>query len=81
MTGINSAMMHISKPISEDSGSKLRNPFAIKRDEKYKTIGWRKKGFPLGTVREGDWDIFTYVPWEHKLPFFTLIPREAKYLL
>ena len=62
--------MHISKPISEDFGSKLRNPFAIKWDEKYKTIGWRKKGFPLGTVREGDWDIFTYVPWEHKLPFF-----------
>lgn len=46
-----------------------------------KIIHWRKKGFPLGTVREGDWDIFTYVPWEHKLPFFTLIPREAKYLL
>ena len=54
--------MHISKPISEDSGSKLRSPFAIKWSEKYKTIGWRKKGFPLGTVREGDSDIFTYVP-------------------
>ena len=37
--------------------------------KKYKMIGWRKKGFPLGTVREGDSDIFTYVPGEHKLPF------------
>lgn len=62
--------MHISKPISEDSGSKLRSPFAIKWGEKYKTIGWRKKGFPLGTVREGDSDIFTYVPREHKLLFY-----------
>ena len=61
--------MHISKPISEDSGSKLRNPFAIRLGEKYETIGWRKKGFPWGTVREGNSDIFTYVPWEHKLPF------------
>ena len=30
IAGFIPAMMHISKPISEDSGSKLRNPFAIR---------------------------------------------------
>ena len=65
---------HLQIRISKDSENKFRRWIP-------KTFGWRKKGFPLGTVREGDWDIFTYVPWEHKLPFFTLIPREAKYLL
>lgn len=34
-----------------------------------KRLVGEKRGFPWGTVREGNSDIFTYVPWEHKLPF------------
>ena len=54
---------HLQIRISKDSENKFRRWIP-------KTFGWRKKGFPWGTVREGNSDIFTYVPWEHKLPFF-----------
>lgn len=37
--------------------------------ENMKRLVGEKRGFPWGTVREGNSDIFTYVPWEHKLPF------------
>ena len=53
---------HLQIRISKDSENKFRRWIP-------KTFGWRKKGFPWGTVREGNSDIFTYVPWEHKLPF------------
>ena len=54
---------HLQIRISKDSENKFRRWIP-------KTFGWRKKGFPLGTVREGDSDIFTYVPKEHKLLFY-----------
>lgn len=53
---------HLQIRISKDSENKFRRWIP-------KTFGWRKKGFPWGTVREGNSDIFTYVPLEHKLPF------------
>ena len=57
---------HLQIRISKDSENKFRRWIP-------KTFGWRKKGFPWGTVREGDSDIFTYVPWEHKLNYTSII--------